>query len=538
MHAIKHSLIVKTTTIIVVLGSVSWASTQYVNQGQSIQSVLDTARPGDTVIVRDGIYRETVTFKNSGTAGNPIQLQADSNAHVVIDGGEPIMGWQACTSDDADLMVLGEINPFWQNIYWALIETEKLPTDPTRAVIFEDRNRCRIARTPDQTNNWGVDVEEFLFLEEEAWNHSDGSEKSPDPDAIPTSQNTVGVYSYIIDSDFLTQPEDYWNGAIIELFSHAMNNNLVRRTAADYIKQEHKLVFDQLLDYKIWYGSKPDSYSLLNHPHTLDSAGEFLIMPESGTHYKIYLWPTNPHNLSDAVSLAVRTNGIQAFQENYLVIDGFEVRSCRSEGILMKGRNDEHSQGITVRNCSVFDTGGTAIYLIWTDNSSIEGCTVDHSEGRGAFINGGKNGLIKDCLISNTASTNMSFYGMDHGLMIGNTVTGCIGAHGNGSSCYIDCKNILLANNTYINSNMAFNNLTNIVVYNNLFYGETTHNWSITPWSSWYDGYQVYMHNTVLGVMLLNPGQEQYWSTYYPAYYLMNNICCSGMLSWEGEYIA
>src|SRR2546423_8967925 len=49
------------------------ARTIYVGPGQSIQSAVDSASPGDTIIVRPGVYRENVhinkdriTLKGSG----------------------------------------------------------------------------------------------------------------------------------------------------------------------------------------------------------------------------------------------------------------------------------------------------------------------------------------------------------------------------------------------------------------------------------------------------------------------------------------
>jgi len=50
----------------------------------TIQEGLDAANPGDTVLVKEGIYNEMVTFHKSGTEGNYITLQGEPGA--IIDG--------------------------------------------------------------------------------------------------------------------------------------------------------------------------------------------------------------------------------------------------------------------------------------------------------------------------------------------------------------------------------------------------------------------------------------------------------------------
>src|SRR5664280_349940 len=61
---------------------------------RTLSRAAEKVGPGDTVVVRDGIYREQVTVKASGTALAPIQFAAAPGAHVVLTGADRLTGWQ------------------------------------------------------------------------------------------------------------------------------------------------------------------------------------------------------------------------------------------------------------------------------------------------------------------------------------------------------------------------------------------------------------------------------------------------------------
>ena len=75
------------TMAFVSVGCASTA-TQYVNLGESIQTAVNTADPGDTIVVRDGTYTENVdvdkrlTIQSENGSANCIVQAADSNDHV------------------------------------------------------------------------------------------------------------------------------------------------------------------------------------------------------------------------------------------------------------------------------------------------------------------------------------------------------------------------------------------------------------------------------------------------------------------------
>jgi hypothetical protein len=58
---------------------------------RTIQEAVNHASPGTQVLVADGIYREAVTFPNSGSAGNWIQVKAEGNA-AILDSADRLSG--------------------------------------------------------------------------------------------------------------------------------------------------------------------------------------------------------------------------------------------------------------------------------------------------------------------------------------------------------------------------------------------------------------------------------------------------------------
>ena len=61
---------------------------------KTIQEAANRAKAGDRVVIKGGIYRETVTPANSGTAQNPIIFEAASGEQVTVSAFEEISGFK------------------------------------------------------------------------------------------------------------------------------------------------------------------------------------------------------------------------------------------------------------------------------------------------------------------------------------------------------------------------------------------------------------------------------------------------------------
>src|SRR5205814_6655925 len=57
------------------------------------QRAANLAQPGDTVFIRQGIYRETVRPMRSGSGSSPIQFKPYNNERVTVSGADIVSGW-------------------------------------------------------------------------------------------------------------------------------------------------------------------------------------------------------------------------------------------------------------------------------------------------------------------------------------------------------------------------------------------------------------------------------------------------------------
>jgi hypothetical protein len=63
-----------------------FAETVTVGPGQSLQEASDRLQPGDTLLLEEGTYYQSLKLTRSGTAGNPITIKAKAPGKVIITG--------------------------------------------------------------------------------------------------------------------------------------------------------------------------------------------------------------------------------------------------------------------------------------------------------------------------------------------------------------------------------------------------------------------------------------------------------------------
>ncbi len=67
---------------------------------KTINRAAQLVQPGDTVIVKAGVYREHVRLTRSGKPGAPITFVAEPLHSVIITGADPITGWERVPGEE------------------------------------------------------------------------------------------------------------------------------------------------------------------------------------------------------------------------------------------------------------------------------------------------------------------------------------------------------------------------------------------------------------------------------------------------------
>jgi hypothetical protein len=67
---------------------------------QTIKKAAEVSKPGDVICMREGTYHEfDITFVNSGTAENPVEMRNYPGEVPILDGGDILDSWQAYSDE-------------------------------------------------------------------------------------------------------------------------------------------------------------------------------------------------------------------------------------------------------------------------------------------------------------------------------------------------------------------------------------------------------------------------------------------------------
>jgi parallel beta-helix repeat protein len=352
----------------------------------TIQRAAQAALPGDTVDIRAGTYRETVTPKNSGTAAAPITYQAYNNEKVVIDGADLVTGW---TSYSGNIYQSSSMN-------WTMGGQDDQ--------LFVDGQMMTYARWP----NTSLDVSH--------------------PSLAVAGANTTGVpgtYSFLTETIYdthLTQPAGYWIGATIHVESGAFwvyeAATITNYTRAVINGVSYGVItYQSSFNYPTYYTDQPgnvyyitgDPYFTAGQFQNLDSAGEFYRDPTTG---KVYLWtPAGDSPSSHVVEAKAREWAFDLSGDSYINIVGINIfaaginSSSSSNHLLINGITAQYVSHFENYNGNWLPTfadgssviGSTGIVLDG-GYDTIENSTIAYSAGDGIFLGGSNNTVFNNVI--------------------------------------------------------------------------------------------------------------------------------------------
>ncbi|MFF5083421.1 carbohydrate-binding protein [Actinoplanes sp. NPDC000266] len=373
---------------------------------RTIQKCADVAKPGDTCLVAAGTYRETVAPPRDG-----VTFAAAKNAQVVVDGTDPVTGWQRVSGDDLETLARDDRflggSPFAQGVRDGRIYRADVPAGPGTQV-FVDGAMAPQAQWPYQGDN---------------------------PMRPLMASARSGTYTSI-DDPALDQPAGYWTGARL-----LARNWFVSETGTVTASQPGQVTAAGLPSCISLNPNQRTSYALSGKLRLLGHAGQWFY--DEGTH-RLYLWTRDGDDPSGhTVELKRRELGIDLAGRQKVTVTGVGLRAStlrttevsknnvieRMTARFVSAYDDLTVDPNMVRNpdaCGLLTAGETTSGLqIGGTGNVVRDSVVDWSAGNGVVLTGSGN------TVTNTTITNADYMGSyaagvnvigDRHRVVGNTV--------------------------------------------------------------------------------------------------------------------
>jgi len=297
------------------------------NPWKTVGKAAATLQPGDSVIVRPGIYRERIVPKHSGTKDKPVVYRAEGNG-VVLSGADAIAGWQRCTKQEC----FG--NPHHANIWRATIGWAP-------EALFVDGKPMTRAREPN--TGW--------------WIAEGGSTRT------------------LVDSKHLVEPAERWLGSTV-FFWDVSTTTQGWRPVAGFDPKTHTLELSKPIYRDRVVEPGKDRYYLENNLAYLDRPGEFAVTSYATS--AVFLSPPDGDDPNDQLIEAPRRSRfvIEYGNRKHLRFEGFEIRHGAGHGI---GSWSKTAEDIAITRCWLHHNLGTGLYLHVTNGLAVHGNLVAHN---------------------------------------------------------------------------------------------------------------------------------------------------------------
>jgi hypothetical protein len=384
---------------------------------QTIQDAAQMARPGDTITILPGVYRETVVPTNSGTSISPIFYRAQTPGTVRISGTEPIPDWEH----------LGD------GLYRAQVNVD-LGTG--RNQVFVNDQMMLWARWPnsDKTN---------LLHQEWASTH------------LTSSIYGNGGFSVQLHDGDLPKPMSQWEGAYVHM---APGKSWIHQTGLISSSDEDGIDFflSSLGDGPAYQPENNDPYFIVGAMAALDHHGEWFLDNE---HRLSMIPPEGISMQSASVEIKVRDAGFDLRGLQHIHLEDIELFAAT---ILTDGRSaSAHLNGIKIYYPSHYDLNGKSPWakgtfdsglLIMGANHQVTDSTIRYSAGNGIALHGSGH------RVHNSVIEQVNYFGSDAaGIYMGQV-------DGQGS------QDIEITNNRIAHAGRS------LIVHRYLRHGRITHN--------------------------------------------------------------
>jgi len=363
----NHTLVIGPTEYYVATDGDDGDDGSFAAPFQTIQHAADLARPGDTIYVRGGTYRETVTPARSGNELAEITFRAYPGETVVVSGAEPLSGW---TQHDG-------------SIYRAT-----MPVDLGKGEnqVFVDGTMMLWARWP---NTPDLDVMRPVLSD------------------IESGTGDTSTWIYTVNDSALTQPTDYWVGAVI----HCTYSPKYWTHTGDVISSDVGTLTFQGHDHGDDRYPAGGQYYLTGTYVALDSAGEWYYDSAAG---RIYLWvPGDDDPDNHTVEVKARENAFDLRGRSYVTVEGFDLFAARivtdddSHHVTLDGLDASYVEHFTLLGDRPLDFGNDDTGIILDGHHNVLTDTeIRFSAGNGVSLIG------DDCAVQDSTIHDVNYMGI------------------------------------------------------------------------------------------------------------------------------
>ncbi len=339
------------------LASPAWAATYYVdannpsardtNPGtqaqpwKTIGKATGLVKPGDTVFVKAGLYRELVILSKSGTAANPITLAAypGDEGKAIINAAEPVTNWHQCTGPDDC-----SGNPNWSRIYWA---------DVAGAV----------ASHPDSD-----------FAIRQVFQHGERLPRSRYPDTRWSYPSTVADPKTTFSDSTLSKPAAYFNGAVCHIKTAMWQLDQIRIASSS--GSRIVLAGNPRYDISTRYG-----YYITSIVGEINAEGEWAY---DATRKRLYLWPRG--EVADNVEFSYRKNCLRTYgSAAYTVVRGLTMRYAYEHAVWLYLANNMTIEDNTIEYAFRYGIELQSTFGPCNDNEILHN-TIKYSANRAVNV--------------------------------------------------------------------------------------------------------------------------------------------------------
>lgn len=410
---------------------------------KTLNGAVSKLLPGNILFVRGGVYREEMILNVSGTPEKPIIIKNYPGETAIMNGGLDLKSLGLKKLAVTEPALLG--NPNWKNFYKVIVPLNMIPAGHPE-LVFGNRF-MKMAQTSNRPHD--------VFMK--------------GVDFMPITLGH-GSTTYVQHSSLSGKANNYWTGKVLDAkgvviadykteishWSHLGNNEIFTYPV---ISSSADKVFVASMKHAVNVNTKnpsgTDGFTLVNHPISLDQAGEFVYYKDASGNAVIYAWPydSSASDISIITKVSAIKPGMAANipKGSHIKIDGLQIRNygvqtnARAGGVIYPA--EYPSIGVEVKNITFENLVGTGVSFYNTTNSRISNNIISKiKSARGLTFLNSVNSRMVGNVIDQTERTGIYSAGSTNTLIMLNTV-GKQGLHGNGISAYQGDKGTVIYRN-------------------------------------------------------------------------------------------